>query len=79
MKKSHLRGEEVAKLRALVPSNMLVVNVDLTKPPHHRQLEILIVNSLVGSTGKRETVGDFQPCVSNETKQSPLSNSGSGG
>ena len=42
-----LWGEKVAELTGLIPSNVLVVHVHLSQPPHHRQLEILVIHSLV--------------------------------
>ena len=44
-----LRREKVPKLTGLIPANVLVVNIHLSQPSHHRQLEILVVNSLVSS------------------------------
>ena len=48
-----LRGEKVPELAGLIPTNMLVVNIHLSQPPHHRQLEILVINSLVSSYNDR--------------------------
>ena len=58
---------------------MLVIHVHLPEPPHHRQLEVLIVNGLVGATGEGEAVGDLQPSVGNKTKQCALRDPRSGG
>ena len=58
---------------------MLMIDVDLTKPPHHCQLEILVVHSLVSSTWKRKAVSDLQPGVGNKTKQCALRDPRSGG
>ena len=44
-----LRREKVAELTGLIPANVLVVNIHLSQPSHHRQLEILVVNGLVSS------------------------------
>ena len=44
-----LGRQEVSKLAGLIPPNMLMVNIDLSQSPHHRQLEILVINGLVGS------------------------------
>ena len=44
-----LGREEVPELAGLIPTNVLVVNIDLSQPSHHRQLEILVINGLVSS------------------------------
>ena len=51
---------------------MLVIHVHLPEPPHHRQLEILIVDGLVGATGEGEAVGDLKPRVGNQAEQRSL-------
>ena len=68
----NLRGEEVSKLGALVPADVLVIHVHLPEPPHHRQLEVLIVDGLVGATGEGEAVGDLKPSVGDEAEQRSL-------
>ena len=42
-----LRGEEVPELAGLIPTNVLVVNINLPQSPHHRQLEVLVIHGLV--------------------------------
>ena len=69
---TYLGGEEVSELGALVPADMLVVHVHLPEPPHHRQLEVLIVNGLVGATGEGEAVGDLKPRVGDQAEQRSL-------
>ena len=55
-----LGGEKVPELAGLIPTNVLVVNIHLSQPPHHRQLEILVVNGLVSSCrGKMRCVDKF--------------------
>ena len=48
-----LGREEVPELAGLIPADVLVVNIDLSQPPHHRQLEILVINGLVSSYNDR--------------------------
>ena len=48
-----LGREKVPELAGLIPTNVLVVNIDLSQPPHHRQLEILVINGLVSSYNDR--------------------------
>ena len=48
-----LRREEVAELAGLIPTDVLVVNIDLSQPPHHRQLEVLVINGLVSSYNRK--------------------------
>ena len=51
---------------------MLVVHIDLSQPPHHGQLEILVIHGLVRSAGEGEAVGDLQPGVSDEAEEGAL-------
>ena len=44
-----LGGKEVPELAGLIPADVLMVNIDLSQSPHHRQLEILVINGLVSS------------------------------
>ena len=44
-----LGREEVTELAGLIPTNVLVVNIDLSQSPHHRQLEVLVIHGLVSS------------------------------
>ena len=76
---TNLGGEEVPELGALVPADVLVVHVHLPEPPHHRQLEVLIVNGLVGATGEGEAVGDLKPRVGDQAEQRSLGDPGTRG
>ena len=67
-----LGGEEVSELTGLIPTHVLVVHIDLSQPPHHGQLEILVIHGLVRSAGEGEAVGDLQPSVSYEAEEGAL-------
>ena len=49
-----------------------MVDVDLPQPPHHGQLEVLIVHGLVRPAGEGEAVSDLESGVGDQAKEGSL-------
>ena len=74
-----LGGEEVSELTGLIPTHVLVVHIDLSQPPHHGQLEVLVVHRLVRAAGEGEAVGDLQLGVGHQPQQRALGDAAAAG
>ena len=51
----------------------------LTQPPHHGQLEVLVVHRLVRAAGEGEAVGDLQLGVGHQPQQRALGDAAAAG